>query len=37
MASSYSHLDKDTVDFVINDDDTLTMPDVLPTRVPNLW
>ncbi len=29
-------LDKDTVDFVANYDDTLTMPDVLPTRVPNL-
>ena len=29
-------LDKDTVNFVTNYDDTLTMPDVLPTRVPNL-
>jgi DNA gyrase subunit A len=29
-------LDKDTVDFVNNYDDTLTMPEVLPTRVPNL-
>ena len=29
-------LDKDTVDFSANYDDTLTMPDVLPTRVPNL-
>ena len=29
-------LDKDTVDFVNNYDDTLTMPDVLPTQVPNL-
>lgn len=29
-------LDKDTVDFVTNYDDTLTMPEVLPTRVPNL-
>ena len=29
-------LDKDTVDFVSNYDDTLTMPEVLPTRVPNL-
>ena len=29
-------LDKDTVDFVNNYDDTLTMPSVLPTRVPNL-
>ena len=29
-------LDKETVDFVPNYDDTLTMPDVLPTRVPNL-
>ena len=29
-------LDKDTVDFVPNYDDTLTMPEVLPTRVPNL-
>ncbi|SMC09132.1 DNA topoisomerase (ATP-hydrolyzing) subunit A [Nitratiruptor tergarcus] len=29
-------IDKDTVDFVPNYDDTLTEPDVLPTRVPNL-
>ncbi len=29
-------LDKDTVDFVANYDDTLTMPEVLPTKVPNL-
>ena len=29
-------LDKETVDFVANYDDTLMMPDVLPTRVPNL-
>ena len=29
-------LDKDTVDFVPNYDDTLTMPEVLPTRMPNL-
>ena len=29
-------LDKETVDFVPNYDDTLTMPDVLPTRVPHL-
>ncbi|NOX52758.1 MAG: DNA gyrase subunit A [Gammaproteobacteria bacterium] len=29
-------LDKDTVDFVANYDETLTMPEVLPTRVPNL-
>ena len=29
-------LDKDTVDFVPNYDETLTMPEVLPTRVPNL-
>ena len=29
-------LDKDTVDFVANYDDTLTMPEVLPTRAPNL-
>lgn len=29
-------LDKETVDFVANYDDTLTMPEVLPTRVPNL-
>ncbi|MFW6094600.1 MAG: DNA gyrase subunit A, partial [Pseudomonadota bacterium] len=31
-----SDLDKETVDFIPNYDDTLTMPDVLPTRVPNL-
>jgi len=29
-------LDKETVEFVANYDDTLTMPLVLPTRVPNL-
>jgi DNA gyrase subunit A len=29
-------LDKETVSFVPNYDDTLTMPEVLPTRVPNL-
>ncbi|MDP6374771.1 MAG: DNA gyrase subunit A [Pseudomonadales bacterium] len=29
-------LDKETVDFIPNYDETLTMPDVLPTRVPNL-
>ncbi len=29
-------IDKDTVDFVPNYDDTLSEPDVLPTRVPNL-
>ena len=29
-------LDMDTVDFAPNYDDTLTMPEVLPTRVPNL-
>ena len=29
-------LDKETVDFVPNYDDTLQMPSVLPTRVPNL-
>jgi len=29
-------LDKDTVDFTPNYDDTLKEPDVLPTRVPNL-
>jgi DNA gyrase subunit A len=29
-------LDKETVDFGANYDETLTMPDVLPTRVPNL-
>ncbi|MEM1231515.1 MAG: DNA gyrase subunit A [Pseudomonadota bacterium] len=31
-----SDLDKETVDFVPNYDDSLTMPTVLPTRVPNL-
>ena len=37
MASELlADLDKDTVDFVNNYDDTLTMPEVLPTRVPNL-
>ncbi|BCD68546.1 DNA topoisomerase (ATP-hydrolyzing) subunit A [Nitratiruptor sp. YY09-18] len=29
-------IDKDTVDFVPNYDDTLSEPDVLPTRIPNL-
>ena len=29
-------LDKETVGFVANYDETLTMPEVLPTRVPNL-
>jgi DNA gyrase subunit A len=29
-------LDRETVDFTPNYDDTLTMPEVLPTRVPNL-
>lgn len=29
-------LDKETVDFVANYDETLTMPEVLPNRVPNL-
>ena len=37
MASELlADLDKDTVDFVANYDNTLTMPEVLPTRVPNL-
>ncbi|MEZ5557142.1 MAG: DNA gyrase subunit A [Pseudomonadales bacterium] len=37
MASELlADLDKETVDFVPNYDDTLTMPEVLPTRVPNL-
>jgi len=37
MASELlADLDKETVDFVPNYDDTLQMPDVLPTRVPNL-
>lgn len=31
-----SDLDKDTVDFVPNFDNTLTEPTVLPTRIPNL-
>ncbi|MCB1685604.1 MAG: DNA gyrase subunit A, partial [Pseudomonadales bacterium] len=31
-----SDLDKETVEFVPNYDDTLKMPSVLPTRVPNL-
>ena len=31
-----SDLDKDTVDFSANFDDSLTEPDVLPTRIPNL-
>ncbi len=31
-----SDLDKDTVDFVPNFDNTLTEPSVLPTRIPNL-
>lgn len=29
-------IDKDTVDFVLNFDDSLTEPTVMPTRVPNL-
>ena len=29
-------LDKETVDFVPNYDETLSMPEVLPTRIPNL-
>ena len=29
-------LNRDTVNFVVNYDETLTMPDVLPTKVPNL-
>ncbi|MEM7079854.1 MAG: DNA gyrase subunit A [Pseudomonadota bacterium] len=37
MASELlADLDKETVNFVANYDDTLTMPEVLPTRVPNL-
>ena len=37
MASELlADLDKDTVEFVNNYDDSLTMPEVLPTRVPNL-
>jgi DNA gyrase subunit A len=35
-AELLADLDKDTVEFVANYDDTLTMPEVLPTRVPNL-
>lgn len=31
-----SDLDKDTVDFTLNFDDTLKEPTVLPTRIPNL-
>ncbi|MBD3789813.1 MAG: DNA gyrase subunit A [Campylobacterales bacterium] len=31
-----SDLDKDTVDFVANYDDSLSEPDVLPSRIPNL-
>lgn len=29
-------LDRETVDFIPNYDETLTMPEVLPTRIPNL-
>ncbi len=29
-------IDKDTVDFIPNYDDTMSEPDVLPTRIPNL-
>ena len=37
MASELlADLDKDTVEFVNNYDDSLTMPEVLPTKVPNL-
>lgn len=37
MASELlADLDKDTVEFLPNYDDTLSMPEVLPTRVPNL-
>ncbi|MBT3695746.1 MAG: DNA gyrase subunit A [Gammaproteobacteria bacterium] len=37
MASDLlADLDKDTVEFVPNYDDTLSMPEVLPTRVPTL-
>ena len=35
-AELLSDLDKETVDTVANYDDTLTVPEVLPTRVPNL-
>ena len=36
MASELlADLDKDTVEFVNNYDDSLMMPEVLPTRVPN--
>jgi DNA gyrase subunit A len=35
-AELLADLDKETVDFTPNYDDTLTMPEVLPTRVPNL-
>ena len=35
-AELLADLDKETVDFVPNYDDSLMMPDVLPTRVPNL-
>ena len=34
--SLLADLDKETVDFVPNYDDTLHMPEVLPTRIPNL-
>ena len=34
--SLLADLDKETVDFVPNYDDTLQMPEVLPTRIPNL-
>ena len=35
-AELLADLEMDTVDFVANYDETLTMPEVLPTRVPNL-
>ena len=35
-AELLADLDMETVDFVPNYDETLTMPEVLPTRVPNL-
>jgi len=35
-ADLLADLDKETVDFVPNYDGTLSMPDVMPTRVPNL-
>ncbi len=35
-AELLADLDKETVDFVPNYDDSLMMPEVLPTRVPNL-